>query len=74
LHESVATDIKVLAGDQGQTNPRSGMDGERSEAARSAKIDLIRSESLELPTRGSSERQVVDSIHIYQLVTGTSVS
>jgi hypothetical protein len=30
--------------------------------------------SVELPTRGFSEIQVVDSIHIYQPVTGASVA
>jgi hypothetical protein len=29
---------------------------------------------IELPTRGFSEIQVVDSIHIYQPVTGASVA
>jgi len=30
--------------------------------------------SVELPTRGFSEKQVVNSIHIYQSITGASVA
>ena len=56
------------------TNPRSGLDGERSEAARRVRIASGRFSSIEPPTRGFSEIQAVDSIHMCQPVTGAFVA
>ena len=39
-----------------------------------ARTRVVARGRIELPTRGFSEIQVVDSIHIYQPVTGTSVA